>query len=73
MYKIWISGHNTWQIGSEKKMGDKEKPRIIKPATKQVHLECEVALYMKFEDYCHKNGKSVSAALRAYMKMCIGE
>ena len=54
-------------------MGDKEKPRIIKPATKQVHLECEVALYMKFEDYCHKNGKSVSAALRAYMKMCIGE
>jgi len=54
-------------------MIDKQKLRIIKPPTKQVHLECEVALYEKFEEYCHRNGKNVSNALRAYIKMCVGE
>jgi hypothetical protein len=54
-------------------MIDKQKQRIIKPPTKQVHLECDMALYKKFETYCYGNGKSVSASLRAYMKMCVGE
>jgi len=54
-------------------MEDKQKSKIVKPATKQVHLDCEVTLYDKFEAYCHRNGKDVSKAIRAYMKMCIGE
>jgi len=54
-------------------MEDKQKPRIIKPPIKQVHLECDMALYNKFEAYCHRNGKSVSASLRAYIKMCVDE
>jgi hypothetical protein len=54
-------------------MTKKDKLKIIKAQTKQAHFECEVALYDKFETYCYRNGKSVSAALRAYMKMCIGE
>ena len=59
--------------GSEKVMVDEQKPRIVKPPTKQVHLMCDVALYKKFEAYCYGNGKSVGASLRAYMKMCVGE
>ena len=54
-------------------MAYKQKTKIIKPPTKQVHLDCEVALYEKFEAYCHRNGKDVSKAIRAYMKMCVGE
>jgi len=73
MYKISIIGHNISQRRSEKNMEDKQKPRIIKPPTKQVHLECDMALYKKFEAYCYGNGKTVSASLRAYMKMCVGE
>ena len=54
-------------------MSDKEKPKMVKQPTKQAHFDCEVALYKKFEKYCYANGKSVSASLRAYMKMCVGE
>ena len=54
-------------------MAEKQKTKIIKPPTKQVHLDCEVVLYDKFEAYCHRNGKDVSKAIRAYMKMCVGE
>ena len=54
-------------------MEDKQKPKIIKAPTKQVHLECDMALYKKFEAYCYGNGKSVSASLRSYMKMCVDE
>jgi len=54
-------------------MIDKQKSRIIKPPTKQVHLDCDIALYKKFEAYCYGNGKTVSSAIRSYMKMCIGE
>lgn len=55
------------------KMEDKRRSKITKPPTKQVHLDCELALYKKFEDYCHRNGKDVSKTLRAFMKMCVGE
>ena len=72
-YRISVIGHDILLIGSERIMVDKQKPKIIKAPIKQVHLECDMALYKKFERYCHMNGKSVSAALRAYMKMCIGE
>jgi len=54
-------------------MEEKQKSRIIKSPTKQVHLECDMALYKKFEAYCHRNGKDVSKALRAYIKMCVDE
>ncbi len=54
-------------------MIDKQKSRVIKPPTKQVHLECDMALYKKFEEYCHRNGKDISKAIRSYMKMCVGE
>lgn len=54
-------------------MKENKKGRIIKLQTKQVHFDCELALYKKFEEYCHRNGKDVSKAIRAYMKMCIGE
>ncbi|WP_171983616.1 hypothetical protein [Clostridium beijerinckii] len=54
-------------------MEDNKKSRIIKPQIKQVHFDCEMALYKKFEEYCHRNRKDVSKAIRAYMKMCIGE
>lgn len=54
-------------------MEDKRKSKIIKPPIKQVHLECDVALYKKFEEYCYRNGKDVSKAIRAFMKMCVGE
>jgi len=54
-------------------MANKEKHKLEKAPTKQAHFECEVALYEKFEAYCHKNGKNVSNALRAYIKMCVGE
>ena len=54
-------------------MIDKQRTKIEKPETKQAHFECEVALYEKFEAYCHRNGKDVSKAIRAYMKMCVGE
>ena len=54
-------------------MENKQKPKIVKPPQKQVHLMCDVALYKKFETYFYGNGKSVGAALRAYMKMCVGD
>lgn len=54
-------------------MENEKKPKIVKPPTKQVHLMCDIALYKKFEAYCYGNGKSVGAALRAYMKMCVGD
>lgn len=54
-------------------MEEKKTTRIKKPPTKQVHLDCEAALYKKFEEYCHRNGKDVSKAIRAFMKMCVGE
>ncbi len=54
-------------------MADRERPKIIKPPTKQIHLECDLALYKDFEEYCHRNGKDVSKAIRAYMKMCVRE
>lgn len=56
-----------------KSMASEEKPKIVKQPTKQAHFECEITLYQKFEKYCYGNGKSVASALRAYMKMCIGE
>ena len=73
MYKISIIGYNIWLRGSEESMADRERPKIIKPPTKQIHLECDVALYKDFEEYCHRNGKDVSKAIRAYMKMCVRE
>lgn len=56
-----------------KKMPNEDKPKKVKPRTKQAHFECEVALYKDFEKYCYGNGKSVAEALRAYMKMCLGK
>lgn len=53
-------------------MPNEDKPKKVKPPTKQAHFECEVALYKDFEKYCYGNGKSVAEALRAYMKMCLG-
>lgn len=54
-------------------MEESKKSKINKPPTRQVHLECELGLYNKFEEYCHRNGKDVSKTIRAFMKMCIGE
>ena len=54
-------------------MADEEKPKKIKPPTKQAHFECETVLYKDFEKYCYGNGKSVAEALRAYMKICLGK
>ena len=38
-------------------MEERKKEKIKKPPTKQVHLECDMALYNKFEEYCYRNGK----------------
>jgi hypothetical protein len=73
MYKNSIGGYNLLYERSERIMEDNKKSRIIKPQIKQVHFDCEMALYKKFEEYCHRNRKDVSKAIRAYMKMCIGE
>lgn len=54
-------------------MIDKQKLKVIKPPTKQIHIECDMALYKKFEEYCHRNGKDVSKTIRSFMKMCVGE
>lgn len=54
-------------------MENKKKSKIVKPPTKQLHVECEIKLYEDFEAYCHRNGKDVSKAIRGYMKLCIGE
>lgn len=54
-------------------MEGNERPRKAKAQSKQAHFECEVTLYKDFEKYCYGNGKSVAEALRAYMKMCVGE
>lgn len=54
-------------------MAVQPRPKKAKEESKQAHFECEVALYKEFEKYCYGNGKSVSEALRAYMKMCIGK
>lgn len=54
-------------------MEEKKKIKVKKTPTKQVHLECDMALYNKFEEYCYRNGKDVSKTIRAFMKMCIGE
>ncbi|WP_017209976.1 hypothetical protein [Clostridium beijerinckii] len=54
-------------------MEEKKKEKIKKLPTKQVHLECDMALYNKFEEYCYRNGKDVSKTIRSFMKMCIGE
>lgn len=58
---------------SENCVANEKRPKKNKPETKQVHFECEVALYKDFEKYCYGNGKSVSEALRAYIKMCLGK
>lgn len=49
-----------------------EKIKIKKPSRKQAHFQCEKDLYDEFEIYCYSNGKSVSEALRSYMRICIG-
>jgi hypothetical protein len=54
-------------------ISENQKPKKIKPPSKQAHFECEVALYQEFEKHCYGNGKSVAEALRAYMKMCLGK
>lgn len=58
-------------------MGNKEntniRPKLVKAPTKQAHFEVEVDLYEEFEKYAYSNGKTVSAMLRAYMKMCTGQ
>jgi len=69
--------HKThWGMGTKiggKSMAENDKPKKIKPPTKQAHFECETALYKDFEKYCYGNGKSVAEALRAYMKICLGK
>lgn len=64
------------EMGTKKEliiMAVQPRPKKAKEESKQAHFECEVALYKEFEKYCYGNGKSVSEALRAYMKMCIGK
>lgn len=53
-------------------MATDERPKKVKAETKQAHFECEVALYKDFEKHCYSKGKTVSEALRDYMKMCLG-
>lgn len=77
MYKKCIGklyvGQNILLGRSGKSMEERKKEKIKKPPTKQVHLECDMALYNKFEEYCYRNGKDVSKTIRSFMKMCIGE
>lgn len=60
-------------VKEEKNMANNNKPKKVKPPIKQAHFACEVILYEEFEKYCYGNGKSVSEALRAYMKICLGK
>lgn len=54
-------------------MEKEEKTRVIREKQKAVHFDCDIALYKNFKAICNKQGKTVSACLRAYMKMYAGE
>ena len=58
-------------MATEKKTSS--RPKLGKAPTKQAHFEVEEQLYEEFEKYSYNQGKTVSAMLRAYMKMCLGQ
>lgn len=58
-------------MATEKKTSS--RPKLVKAPTKQAHFEVEEQLYEEFERYAYNKGKTVSAMLRAYMKMCTGQ
>ena len=75
MYQgVYIKCMGRWVQKKEwENLSDKQKPKIVKPESKQAHFTCEVTLYQEFEKYCYGNGKSVAEALRSYMKICLGK
>lgn len=54
-------------------MSQEEKTKVKRVPQKHVHFDCDKDLYKQFKAKCNNNGKTVSACLRAYMKLYIGD